>query len=1156
MGKSLQQKLHQGITLFLLMFCSLISYSQTTSLTMSMQNAVQTAPNIIEYDVMITNTGTTSLAVRGYSSGINHAAGMNNGGTITHSFVSRDPMFAGLTAVSAGYTAATNHIRMTTTNASPGNEVTIPSGIPVRVATMRLTSTVNFPVDFNPSFSMQSLTAPGKTQCIVTAIVTPPGTNYAINGIGNNPASGTLQALTATTSTPCFFLNPSGIFSAATTSTTSVLCYGQSTGSATIALSNTGSAAPTGTTGTYTINGGTAIPYTGNPFTISNLAGGVNTIVVTTSYGCIGTTTATISQPSTPFASSFSASFCTGTYTLPWGTIVSVAGAYTHTYTAANGCDSVVTATISAGNVSINPLITATACDSYTWNVSGLTYTVSGTYMASFLNVAGCDSNHTLDIIVNQSSSATSSVSACHSYTWAQNGTTYTASGTYVSTGVNAQGCPHTETLQLIINYTSTSSSSVSVLGSYMWSANGQTYTSSGVFTHVLTNGYGCDSTLTLHLTVLVAATTMTLQNVVQTAANVFQYDVMLVNTGTAALALRGYSFGITHAAGMNGAGSITHTYISRDPSLASLTSVFPGYTASSNHLRATTVIATPGNEVQLAVGVPVRLATMRVTTSASSFPADFDPQFSLQTINASGKTSCLATCIVTPPGLSFVLNGTANALLANTLNVLTGVVNTPCFYLSPTSLFALNTISTTICAGQTTSDVTVTLSGTGSAGAGVYSLDGGVQMAYASGPLVFNNLSVGTHTIAVTAATGCSGTSVITLAALDPIVTFDNVTACNSYTFLGSTYTVSTSVSNTYTASSGCDSVHTLHLTINYSNASTSSAYVCDSYVWNGTTYTTSGAYTTIFTNAAGCDSVHTLNLSINYSNASTSSAYVCDSYVWNGTTYTTSGAYTTIFTNAAGCDSTHILTLVINQPTSSGQTITAYNTYTWPANNLTYTIGGVYTHVLNNANGCDSNLTLNLTILIEDTLNLKVFIQGYYLGASEMTPAMLNQGESLDNTITDTIFVELRDALSPSTVLNSTYAILHTDGMGSVSFPHSSSPFYIVVKHRNALQTWSAIPVQFNSTSMTYDFTTSSSQAYGDNMIEVEPGIWALYAGDLNSDENIDLIDGIDLEEAVGQFLFGYVDFDINGDGNVDLLDQPDVEINVNNFIYSIHP
>jgi hypothetical protein len=113
----------------------------------------------------------------------------------------------------------------------------------------------------------------------------------------------------------------------------------------------------------------------------------------------------------------------------------------------------------------------------------------------------------------------------------------------------------------------------------------------------------------------------------------------------------------------------------------------------------------------------------------------------------------------------------------------------------------------------------------------------------------------------------------------------------------------------------------------------------------------------------------------------------------------------------------------------------------------------------------------------------------------------------------------------------------------------------YYIVVKHRNALTTWSKQQVLL-STNCAYSFSNASQQAYGDNEIQIESNLWALYSGDINLDENIDLLDLGDLETGITNFQFGYLATDLNGDGNVDLLDSPDLEANINNFIFSVHP
>jgi hypothetical protein len=90
------------------------------------------------------------------------------------------------------------------------------------------------------------------------------------------------------------------------------------------------------------------------------------------------------------------------------------------------------------------------------------------------------------------------------------------------------------------------------------------------------------------------------------------------------------------------------------------------------------------------------------------------------------------------------------------------------------------------------------------------------------------------------------------------------------------------------------------------------------------------------------------------------------CDSVVSpsGNYTWTTSGNYLDTITNSAGCDSLITVYLTINTPTGSAANVTACNSYTWNANNLTYTASGTYTATLTNSASCDSVLTLQLTI------------------------------------------------------------------------------------------------------------------------------------------------------------------------------------------------
>lgn len=196
--------------------------------------------------------------------------------------------------------------------------------------------------------------------------------------------------------------------------------------------------------------------------------------------------------------------------------------------------------------------------------------------------------------------------------------------------------------------------------------------------------------------------------------------------------------------------------------------------------------------------------------------------------------------------------------------------------------------------------------------------------------------------------------------------------------------------------------------------------------------------------------------------------------------------------------------------------------------------------------------------------TLNLNVFIEGYWDGTSAMRPVLANQGQSNPATHCDSLLVELHQAAVPTNVAYSTLAVLYTNGTATAVFPAvTNGSYYIVLKHRNAIETWSSDPVAFTGSTASYNFSTAASKAYGSNQIElttanVPNGIFALYSGDISKDsgEATDLLDLNQLEQEINNFSFGYNSSDLNGDGNVDLLDNPFLENNISSFIYSAHP
>ena len=186
---------------------------------------------------------------------------------------------------------------------------------------------------------------------------------------------------------------------------------------------------------------------------------------------------------------------------------------------------------------------------------------------------------------------------------------------------------------------------------------------------------------------------------------------------------------------------------------------------------------------------------------------------------------------------------------------------------------------------------------------------------------------------------------------------------------------------------------------------------------------------------------------------------------------------------------------------------------------------------------------------------VNLKALLQGFYIGDTTMAPVLLNQGVSASNLIADSISIQL--SIAPPTMNGSTYyTLLNTDGSASFNiFPTPYKDYYIRIRHRNSIETWTSTPVVIGATT-NYDFTSAASKAYGGNQIEVEPGIFAIYTGDINQDGVIDGLDFNDWENDSNNFSGGYFSTDLNGDGVVDGLDFIYWEQNSNNFVGAIIP
>ncbi len=439
--------------------------------------------------------------------------------------------------------------------------------------------------------------------------------------------------------------------------------------------------------------------------------------------------------------------------------------------------------------------------------------------------------------------------------------------------------------------------------------------------------------------------------------------------------------------------------------------------------------------------------------------------------------------------------------------------------------------------------------------------------------------VSAGTFTYNVTDANGCLGTKTITITEPTAIVVTATLTSailCN-----GGTATVSVSA----TGGTGA-------------------------YIGTGTFNPNAGTITYTVTDANGCTGSTSITIaqpSVIVVTATETTPIVCNGgtatvsvsatggtglYTGTGTFNPSAGTITYIVTDANGCAGSATITIseppavIMNSFTpisgcpGSAVTITGQNlnlvtsvkfdgiSAIFVLTNSTEIIATVPASAttglitLSTSANCITSSTSNFTITTCNpgmTLNLKVYLEGYYIGAGTMTPVLLNQNvSSATGAEVDTVSIELYNE-NTFLLAEEQKAILMTDGNTSATFTSAAAGnYYIAVRHRSSVLTWSTTAVAMGSVAASYDFSTSAAQSFsGMAADDFSEGIYSIYSGDLNQDEYVDASDYplFDIDNSNGLCCDYYLT-DINGDGYVDASDYPFFDANNALGVFSIHP
>lgn len=205
----------------------------------------------------------------------------------------------------------------------------------------------------------------------------------------------------------------------------------------------------------------------------------------------------------------------------------------------------------------------------------------------------------------------------------------------------------------------------------------------------------------------------------------------------------------------------------------------------------------------------------------------------------------------------------------------------------------------------------------------------------------------------------------------------------------------------------------------------------------------------------------------------------------------------------------------------------------------------------------------TEDYTVIVDNpsamkTISLTFFLEGLMNeSGGEMNKAQDDSGFHFPGSIADEVKVSLANAASPYSIVFETGNIpLNQNGQLSLQVPSTfSGDYFIVINHRNSIESWSAVPLSFNTGTIFYNFSDAASKTYGSNAI-FKGSRYCIFGGDVNQDGTLDTGDMTPVDNDASAYISGYTNTDVNGDGIVDTSDMTVVDNNSGAYVGAVKP
>ena len=234
---------------------------------------------------------------------------------------------------------------------------------------------------------------------------------------------------------------------------------------------------------------------------------------------------------------------------------------------------------------------------------------------------------------------------------------------------------------------------------------------------------------------------------------------------------------------------------------------------------------------------------------------------------------------------------------------------------------------------------------------------------------------TAGSFSQSINSVNGCDSTVNLNLSVIPPVVVNESVTICQgeSYLVTDGTFSQTLTSGGTYNFTletwNGCDSMLTLNLTVSNPPSTNENVTICEgeTYFIGGNPYTTAGTHTETIQDAFGCDFTATVNLAVHVPEYSFSET-ICtgDEVLVGGTPYTETGNFTIVLPNQSylGCDSTVFLDLTVEPASITDMDAAICDGDVYTLGNDSFTEEGLYQVVVSSGTVCDEVVNLNLTV------------------------------------------------------------------------------------------------------------------------------------------------------------------------------------------------